>query len=114
MTIEPAVTCVRIGPENSGYIYDRLDANTWQCRRGSEWAAAGHKLVLKRSESGGHWTAFDVANHVDAETIGFPVFRTSENALEEGTHIWRANWNGNRSSPEWRDMDGGFMTTHLS
>ena len=114
MAIELAVTRLRIGPEKYGYVYERLDENTWQCWRGSDWAAAGENLVLKLSESEGHWTAFDVASHVEAETSGVPVFRTSENPIEEGKHIWQANWNRSRSSPEWRDMGGGFMTTHLS
>ena len=114
MASEPAATRLRIGSEKHGYIYDRLDENTWQCVRGSDQAADGEKLVLKKSESEGHWTAFDVTSHVEAETSGVPVFRTSENPIEEGKHIWQANWNRSRSSPEWRDMGGGFMTTHLS
>ena len=108
------ITQLCIGDETYGYIYDRLDENTWQGRRGSDWAADGEKLVLKRSESGEHWTDFDVANHVDAETSGVPVFRTSENPIEEGNHIWQANWNRNRSSPEWRAMGGRFVTTILA
>ena len=108
------VTQLRIGPEKQGFIYHLLEADTWQCVKGSDWAADGEKLVLKKSESDQHWTAFDVANYADADTIGVPVFRTSENPIEEGYHTWQANGNRSRSSPTWRDMGGAFKTTHLS
>ena len=105
---------LRIGAEKQGFIYQRLEANTWQCVKGSDRAVDGEKLVLKKSESDQHWTAFDVANYKDADTSGVPVFRTSEDPIEEGEHRWQVNWNRSRTSPEWRDMGGCFKTTHLS
>ena len=108
------ITQVCIGAERYEYIYDRFDENTWICQRGSDWAAPGQRLVLRKSESEGHWTDFDCVNGVDeTETTGIPVFRTFENPIVEGEHHWQVNWNRSRASPEWRDMDGVFMTRTL-
>ena len=103
----------RIGAMVFGYIYNRLDENTWLCQRGSDWAVPGQTLVLKKSESEGHWADFDCVNGVDeTETTGIPVFRTFENPIVEGEHHWQVNWNRSRASPEWRDMEGVFMSRH--
>ena len=93
LSTQPAVTQLSIGAETYGYIHDRLDENTWQCQRGSDWAADGQKLVLKKSESEGHWTAFDVANHVDAVVCQSRRFR-----LERYTSDVRLNHNHRKDS----------------
>ena len=88
------------------------------CCRGSDEAADlgnGDKLVLLQTANG-RWTAFDVAMGsmpFEAETVGIPVFDTSENAVVEGWHTWRSNYNRNRFYPDWRSTGLSCKTTHL-
>ena len=36
--------------------------------------------------------------HLEVETNGVPVFRTFENPIEKGDHIWQVSWNRSRST----------------
>ena len=63
---------LRIGLPKYDYMYTRLDADTWVCPRGSNWAGLEERLALKRTLSG-LWTAFDAVYSGTAEAEGIPV-----------------------------------------
>ena len=109
---------LRIGPERHNYKYHLVFAEIYLCCRGSDKArdlGKGDQLVLLQTANG-HWTAFDLAigkAPFEAEAFGIPVFDTSENAVEEGWHTWRSNYNRNRFYPDWRSTGLSCKTTHL-
>jgi hypothetical protein len=109
---------LRIGPARHNYKYHLVCQGIYWCCRGSDAARAlGHddKLVLLQTENG-RWTAFDLPNGrapYEAEAFGIPVFDTDEDAVEEGWHTWRSNYNRSQSSPDWRSTGLLCETTLL-
>jgi hypothetical protein len=109
---------LRIGPERHNYKYHLVYEGIYLCCRGSDEARVlgnGDKLVLLQTANG-RWTAFDLASGrapFEAEAVGIPVFDTSENAVEEGWHTWRSNYNRNRFYPDWHSTGLSCQTTLL-
>ena len=106
----PSARC-RIGPEKYHYEYTQIEPRLWQCSRGSDWAANGHKLFLVFDDNE-QWTAYD-APAAGVASQGRPIFRTGEDWTQPGWHAWVANLNaGSDAAPSWRD-GGQFLTTIL-
>ena len=97
---------LRIGPEKHKYVYTRLTDVAYKCRRGSEYATAGHVRFLVKLPNG-QWNAYDGINSDDGAIppMSDPIFTSYEDVLLQGWHSWRMQkWDG-RESP--------FMTTVL-
>ena len=91
---------VRIGPEKHHYVYTRLTNVAYKCRRGSDYARAGHVLFLSRTSSG-QWIAYDGPDSDDSAMPPMldPTFTSYEDVLLEGPHTWRMEkWGGRESS----------------
>ena len=111
-------TVLRIGPPRHGYVYHRLNDDTYLCERRSDWGLEGQRLVLKRAR--GRWTDYDCWAPPDADELigskppyGMPVFDTEEDASAEGWREWRINYNRSRLAPDWHATRLSFMTTIL-
>ena len=108
----------RIGNPKYGYIYKAINPDAVQnveeciceCTRGSDWAASGQVLYIVYED--GYWVAKD-ADSVDTLKQGTPVFRSDENILEEGVHMWEIVKTWDIANIEWKKC-GTFKTTYLN
>ena len=107
---------LRIGEEQYGYIYERMwGMNIWKCVRActSNWvqppAQPDTRLWLLKID--GAW----MAAHAPSSSLSFealaqvmqPVFGSTENILEAGSHAWDY-FEGTNNQPA-----GNFVTVHL-
>ena len=102
----------RIGPERHGYVYTRMTAGLWKCRRGSDWKQ--HAEVLFLVNNNGYWTAMDAPGQLnvlqDVLEAGHPIFRSQQDVLTAGWHEWETNYAA-RPGIEWRATGLSCMTT---
>ena len=117
-TARPAPTLLRIGSPKHMYVFQRLNDDTYLCKRGSDWAADGERLVLKRCHE--RWTAYDCApadidkvTEEEGPPHGIAVYDTGEDVTVEGWHVYRTNYTRSPDEQHWRATGSCWMTTIL-
>ena len=98
----------RIGSKQHGYVYNEVGRNVFKCERGSDWARQGQLLFLFRIHcpQTTYWVAADA--HADSVIVeGFPavceyVFRSTEDVLDEGLHMWESNFGAHQGYQSWK------------